>query len=219
MLSEKNSALMKKPDAVDSIEKVSIEEVYLVDANKKRLKRICGYHLTTKGKTYCKFKSGAGTTHPGIGYCSRHEKKSVALTKNFKAAQILKSGYGAECRERLVESDINKSLYDDFDAELEIYYSMLSEEFTKEKNVANLHRIDDILKQLIIVKKTRFDVQSRSLFTKEEVFQYVRIILDICRLQLDRAVYEKLLGQVQVVVGQKEIAEDIDYEEVDADTV
>lgn len=52
-------------------EVVSEYEVYMLDENGDRGKRVCGAKIKDGGR--CKIKAGAGTDHTGIGRCVKHD--------------------------------------------------------------------------------------------------------------------------------------------------
>lgn len=52
------------------VEEISSREIYLLDEQERRVKRICG---TMDGEWPCTISAGSGTLHEGIGKCRRHE--------------------------------------------------------------------------------------------------------------------------------------------------
>jgi len=51
------------------VEEISSREIYLLDEQERRVKRICG---TMDGEWPCTISAGSGTLHEGIGKCRRH---------------------------------------------------------------------------------------------------------------------------------------------------
>lgn len=56
--------------------KVSPYEVYLIDKEGQPSKRICGVQRNNRPKGHlCHMDAGAGTSHPGVGPCSSHDRQ------------------------------------------------------------------------------------------------------------------------------------------------
>ena len=108
-------SLLKKPPP--KIEKVSPDEIWILDSDGSRLSRICGrwredlpnfcplgsednpHNVTNPSREYvCQELAGSSTLHPGIGCCARHQpqedktsdaKADNGELDNFKILQAL----------------------------------------------------------------------------------------------------------------------------------
>lgn len=190
----------------DNVEFVSPSEVYLLDASNNRVRRICGKpkRYPMNDGYYCLSGAGMGTVHPGTGHCRRHEKMLGIVAFDSRLGTILSSGYGKELRDRLIACDISKSdLMKNVDPEIELLYGILSNQLNQDRENISLKYVKELIEQLVATKKVKFDLESKSLFTKEELFNYIRLVIETCRLVLDKVLYAKLLQVLETTIGQR----------------
>jgi len=111
------------------IDRVSEDEVYLVDDKGRRVKRICGYRLPAGG--VCRRTAGFGTIHLGVGLCKEHEAAAKQFPsvrdRNFWLDRLSLSNKESEIVEALtIASDIDEESLRDIDKVLRFYRGVVS---------------------------------------------------------------------------------------------
>ncbi|RJR27659.1 hypothetical protein C4561_01780 [candidate division WWE3 bacterium] len=196
----------------DNVEIVSEKEVYLLDNDGVRYRRICGTALTTMPEGfYCLRPSGSGTNHLGVGRCSFHDRSKLLSSERkllTVSDMLLKTGYGKELRKRFKTCETAESLFSSVDSELELLYRILRERLSKP--AADLNEIRSMINQIIKVKMVRQDLLRASLFTRDELLKYFKLIVDTCKDILDETQFQRLMIVLNTVIGTKIESSQID---------
>ena len=116
------------------VEKVNPYEVYLLDEEGERLKKICGGQRRGLPEGYvCTQSAGHNTNHPGIGPCKKHDY-SIPNSRNTRLWDTLNRAHGlpSTLSEYLSYSDdIEERHLTTVDEDIKTLYGILSYQLSK----------------------------------------------------------------------------------------
>lgn len=118
-----------------TVEVVSQTEVYVVDKDGNRIKRICGYK--TADETPCLNPAGHGTVHRDFGYCKVHDRKTKGGSKMwglFAEEKGLPKNLGGlfQRAKELEDEDLSK-----MDGDIQLAYVLLADTLSPLKDNSN----------------------------------------------------------------------------------
>jgi len=202
----------KLTTAPPPIEEISTKEVYLLDENKNRLRRICG-HIDKETNWPCLRDSGEGTVHIGLGRCSSHDG---GTGQNEYMERLLKTiDSESEIYEFL--SDSSKSDEDFFDVErlVRILDAFLNHYIATNQfgwSKKDIDRFLSILEQYRKLIDTQIKKEQNRVLSSTVSF-IIRAILGIIINNVSQDTYAKIVGQIGSINFPKEVS-DIEFEEV-----
>ena len=193
----------KIKDPPPEIEIVSPHEVYLLDEEGDRVRKICGRQKSGFPKGYvCEQSAGHGTNHPGVGNCKKHDSsipnpKNVGLWDRLNKDQGLPSTL-AEYLENA--SDIEERHLTSVDEDIKALYGLFTYQMSKRKKAALAKGDIDEEQQLQL---SNADLEL-ALKIMDKILKAKEVRLKLSReLTLDTSTIKMFVNQIFQVATQK----------------
>lgn len=194
------------------IEEISSKEVYLLDANNNRLRRICGY-LDKETNWPCQRDSGEGTVHVGIGRCSSHD--GGAGQNEYMERLLSTIDKESELYDFLNDSSNANEDFFDVERLVRILDAFLNHYITTNQfnwSKKDIDRFLSILEQYRKLIDTQIKKEQNRVLSSTISF-IIRAILGVIINNVSQDTYTKIVGQISSISFPKEVS-DIEFEEV-----
>ncbi len=200
---------IKKTKEPPSIEKISEKEVYLLDNERRRIKKICGY---IEDGWPCTSKSGQGTLHEGEGHCRKHDYYNAG-ERGFTERLIQTISTDNDLTKYLDE--INSADYDlyDIDRYIKLVDAFLTMHINNNKSLSGkeLSRIMSMLEQNRRFIETHMKKEKNRILA-QGIAAWVKSVLQIIINNTSFDLYSKIQSQILSIELPEEIT-DIEFEE------
>lgn len=205
------------------IEKVSEDEIYLLDHEGNRTKRICGSKREGIPEEFpCVENAGKGTSHQGVGRCKLHDKSVQKSSKQKNTYEIiLKDKNPSTLLDYLAAvSSLDPEHLTSLDPEIQILQGILSKYINQLKDAENIsiRQIDEISKivtRLGNLKKEKADSIRNMQIDFRVVDKFIKNIFGIIKRRTTKEVSQKILNEIlQNVVTPMMNKEEIEQDDL-----
>lgn len=198
---KKSEDFSKPPTEVD---KVTAQEVYIIDEKGERGRRICGAQRKDAPAGFlCLRPAGANTQHPGWGCCNQHD---TALTNGNNTSLWATMNRGAGLPVNLAEFLENANHIDEkhmrlVDDDIKLLYSLQAELITRDPMTqSDLDMVvkitDRILKAKEMKRKLEKEVQLDTKTVKEFINQIFGLIVANASRNVAKSIMTEILDKV-----------------------
>jgi hypothetical protein len=193
---------------IPKIEKVSDTEVWLLNEDGTRTRRICGKVRNGIPEEYpCTEDAGKGTKHEGAGYCQEHD-----IT--IEISQKVRNTYSA-----IIDLDKKRSIMDylsrssqeetehhtSVDSEIELLEALIAAILEANKESITVKKADDIAKvaqKLGNLKKIKIEAMKKEKLDSEIVSRFLKQIMGVIKMHTSQQTTKNIIADIisQVVV-------------------
>lgn len=197
------------------IERINSSETYLLDEDGTRIKRICGVQRAHMPKGFvCVNAAGVGTSHPGAGYCHKHDKKYSRNTPTTWETMNKALGLPNNLREVFeAAEDIEEIHLKSVDSEIRMLYSMQalimkkatarSEKASKKGQELEVvltneevKLLNNTISDLTKVKQAKHNLEREAALDTTSVKEFITQIFKVVLANSSRPIAERILTQV-----------------------
>ena len=176
---------LKKPPP--NVNRVSVDEVWLLNDKNEQLYRICGYQNRRLPKGYvCMMRAGAGTNHKGYGRCRWHHgnphQQRNTLLRWLQEKEIGTIVQSLEQAEQLSEEEISS-----VDGEVRVQSALVTETFRLVENklrdplekisLADIRSLEISVEKLTELKERKARMRALDKVTAKDIKEYIAFIV------------------------------------------
>ncbi len=179
---------MKQHENPPNIERVSDTEVWLLDEEGTRNRRICGKIRTGIPETFpCTEDAGKGTKHEGAGYCETHDIEIQLTPKSQNTYQAL---IDPERQSTLLDylnrtSQSESEHHTSVDSEIELLEALIANLVNNNTSNITFKNADDIAKvaqKLGNLKKIKIETLKKEKLDAEVIGRFLKSVLGIIKM-------------------------------------
>ena len=199
---------MSQHEDAPKIERVSDQEVWLLDVEGKRERRICGkIRVAIPDEFPCTEDAGKDTKHEGSGYCEVHDVKISLVPKSQNTYEML---INPDRKRSLVDYIVDTSQSDSehhtsVDSEIELLEAIIAK-LVNSNNAAMTGKVaDDIAKvvqKLGNLKKIKIETIKKEKLDVEVISKFLKSVIGIIKMhtsaQTAKLIIVDIIGNVAV---------------------
>ena len=179
---------MKPHEKAPNIERVSDQEVWLLDEEDKRIRRVCGKIRAGMPDEFpCTDAAGKDTAHENSGYCSIHDVVIDLIPKGRNTYERL---INIEEKRTLLDFIVNISTdesehHTSVDSEIELLEAIIAKLVDNNKDSLTTKGADDIAKvaqKLGNLKKIKIETLKKEKLDSEVIAKFLKAIMGIIKM-------------------------------------
>jgi len=188
------------------LEQVSVEEIYLLDDDKNRIRRVCGWEG-------CLNHPGKGTYHDGVGRCSAHDFVDHGKMDYIKRmASFLETNSKLKTQLEYYSKVPIKFTTQDLQNMLGLLLTNLMERYQQDLNDAGTFKMLEILKEIRQTLETQSKIEQNKMVTTA-ISVYINTILATVYDHVPKEKFNIILDKISNTPLPEEI-ENIEFIEV-----
>ncbi|NHJ46158.1 MAG: hypothetical protein FK733_00085 [Asgard group archaeon] len=197
------------------VERITEFEVYLLDEQNQRIKRICGHKRNAVPNEFpCLVDAGYGTEHSGVGFCLKHDstgmKSDFLISGETDFPETVRSAV-----DRI--RDMDDSQMSDLDGDIKVLYALLqfimtgtgTDDNNRVLSKEGVKTATQIIQKIIDAKKTKHDLRKTMSIDVKMIRAFLNQVLGIIRRNVDEAtsnrIFTEILQQVVFPMQRKEL--------------
>jgi len=195
-------------DKIPKIERISDVEVWLLNDDNDRIRRICGkVRQGIPAEFPCLEDAGKGTEHEGAGYCDIHDISVQIVDKVRNTySSIIDLDKKRSVMDYLVRSSQEESEHHtSVDSEIELLEALIASLIEDNKTSITPKKADDIAKvaqKLGNLKKIKIEAMKKEKLDSEVVSRFLKQIMGVIKMHTSQQTTKNIIADIisQVVV-------------------
>ena len=211
---------MKPHEKVPNIERVSDQEVWLLDEEDQRIRRICGKIRPGMPDEFpCEEDAGKDTAHENSGYCLVHDVSIDLIPKGRNTYERL---INIEEKRTLLDFIVNTSTdesehHTSVDSEIELLEAIIAKLVDANKDSLTTKGADDIAKvaqKLGNLKKIKIETLKKEKLDSEVIAKFLKAVMGIIKMhtsiQTSKSIIMDIITNVAVPMMNRDDMTKID---------